>query len=68
VLRDVDGSSELIRAGVNGSVFTRDEDLAAVMRNVAQWSALRKEPRQILLPPAYRQDAAAEEYLRLLEG
>lgn len=68
VLRDVDGSSELIHAGVNGSVFTRDEELATVMRNVAQWSALRKEPRQNLLPPAYRQDAAAEEYLRLLEG
>jgi glycosyltransferase involved in cell wall biosynthesis len=68
VLRDVDGNSELVRAGDNGMLFERDADLPETMLKVARSSQLRAAPRDNLLPAAFRQDDAAARYLALLES
>ena len=67
VMRDVDGSSELITNGINGELFEKDEQLAekmaAILINSRQISA-----RKTLLPDAYRQEKATRQYLNLLNA
>jgi glycosyltransferase involved in cell wall biosynthesis len=66
VLRDADGNSELIRDGENGALFTDNQALADAMLRAARVS--RDQPgRKSLLPPAFRQEQAAGQYLALLE-
>jgi len=66
VLRDVDGNRELINNHA-GELFTCDEDLVACMRRVAE-SSRRRDKRESLLPPPFRQSNAAKRYLDLIEG
>lgn len=66
VLRDVDGNGELIREGVNGSLFKRDADLAASMlaaANLRQATAARSS----LLPDEFTQAYAERCFLQLIE-
>jgi glycosyltransferase involved in cell wall biosynthesis len=66
VLRDADGNSELIRDGENGALFTGNEALAEAMLRAARVSR-DQAARNSLLPPAFRQEQAAHQYLTLLE-
>lgn len=66
VLRDIDGNNELIRAGVNGMVFRRDEALKGAMIGAA---AIHRASAQSisLLPNPFRQQVAAMQYRDLME-
>ena len=66
VLRDVDGNADLLAVPASGALFERDEDLATAMLKVARFSRVRSD-KGSLLPPAFRQLAAARQYLSLLE-
>ena len=70
VLRAVDGNQELIRSGVTGVLFDRDEQLASAMVQAAhlartRWSA---GARASLLPHEFHQATAAHAYLNLVES
>jgi glycosyltransferase involved in cell wall biosynthesis len=67
VLRDVDGSSELIQEGVNGALFEKDSDLADAMLRALELSRNRNY-RSSLLPNNFRQQSAARKYMELLES
>jgi len=67
VLRDIDGSSELIHDGGNGALFGQDQDLASTMKRIAFWSRERQENRISLLPEVYRQHVAAQKYIDFFE-
>lgn len=67
VLRDADGNSELLREGSNGALFADDEGLADAMLRAAALSR-RRPQRDSLLPEAFRQGPAANQYLNLLES
>ncbi len=66
VLRNVDGNSELLDAPGSGALFMRDDDLVAAMLEAAAYTRGRAG-RPSLLPRGFRQDAAARQYLDLLE-
>ena len=68
VLREVDGNSELIRDGVNGTLFRETASLAGAMMATAAWSRARTGRRDSLLPDAYRQQSAVHKYLALLDS
>lgn len=66
VLRAVDGNAELIGQENSGTLFNHDDELAGSMAVAA------KQRRQLgrsscLLPPAFRQHAAARRYLQLID-
>jgi glycosyltransferase involved in cell wall biosynthesis len=67
VVREVDGSAELIRPGVNGELFTRDGELAGAIGRVV---SRPREPgvRHSLLPDGNRQQACARAFLDLVES
>jgi len=67
VLRDVDGSSELIQEGVNGTLFAKDDDLTDAILRALKLSRSRSS-RSSLLPDNFRQHYAARQYLELLES
>ena len=67
VLRAVDGNAELIREGVNGTLFRETASLAGAMMATAAWSRARTGKRDSLLPENYRQQSAVRKYLALLE-
>jgi glycosyltransferase involved in cell wall biosynthesis len=67
VLRAVDGNGELIREGVNGSLFQETASLAGAMMATAAWSRARTGKRHSLLPENYRQQSAVGKYLTLLD-
>lgn len=66
VLRDVDGNAELLAIPEAGILFSRDEDLSAAMLRAATFARARPI-KTSLLPPAFRQESAACQYLVLLE-
>jgi glycosyltransferase involved in cell wall biosynthesis len=68
VLRDIDGNAELIRSGVNGALFRKNEELAHVMYDLAVWSRSRMGSIESLLPSTFRQSVAAHQYLALMES
>ena len=68
VMRDVDGNSELIRPGVNGGLFRDDDQLTEVVLDTAEWSRKKILNRACLLPREFRQEAAAGNFLKLLNG
>ena len=68
VLRDIDGNDELVQPGENGILFKLEEELASAMRKVAVWSRGRDGARGSLLPPTFRQSAAAQRYMDLMES
>ena len=67
VLRDVDGSSELIQEGLNGVLFEKDDDLMDAIVHALKLSRNRTS-RSSLLPDKFRQQYAARKYLDLLES
>lgn len=66
VLRDVDGTRELLIDGFNGAVFRDERDLPDAMLRAAKLSR-RNRNRECLLPKAFRQHVAAVSYLKLME-
>jgi glycosyltransferase involved in cell wall biosynthesis len=66
VLRDADGNSELIRDSENGALFAANDALANAMLRAARISR-DCAVRDSLLPAGFRQQAAARQYLTLLE-
>lgn len=69
VLRDADGNSELIKNGINGTLFTNPEDLPSAMLRSAEISRRKNtaDLRPSLLPAGFRQEFAAHQYLKLVE-
>jgi len=67
VLRDVDGSSELVFEGKNGSLF-RDESKLAFSMLTAAGISRATEYRRCLLPDAFRQGFVAGQYLELFSS
>jgi glycosyltransferase involved in cell wall biosynthesis len=66
VLRNVDGNAELLTSAKAGYLFDGDDDLVTAMLKAAA-IARRRPIRTSLLPPAFRQRTAADQYLALLE-
>jgi hypothetical protein len=66
VLRDVDGTSELIQDGVNGCLFKEDSGLVDAIIRAIELSRSYSECK-VLLPEEFRQQNAAKKYLELLE-
>jgi glycosyltransferase involved in cell wall biosynthesis len=67
VLRNTDGNGELVETDVNGVLFDRDPDFAAACLKAARLGRAHA-PGEILLPPHYRQQAAARKFLQLVEN
>lgn len=67
VLRDVDGSSELIIEGKNGSTFRDETQLACSMLDAAEISR-STEYRECLLPHNFRQGYVKGQYLELISS
>jgi glycosyltransferase involved in cell wall biosynthesis len=67
VLREVDGSSELIIEGKNGSTFRHEAELAHSMLIAADISR-STEYRQCLLPYKFRQACVLRQYLDLIKS
>lgn len=66
VMRDVDGNSELITSGVNGELFVNDEQLAEKMEKLLM-TTRHTGFRKCLLPEDYRQEKAANQYIKLMK-
>ncbi|MDR7012320.1 glycosyltransferase involved in cell wall biosynthesis [Pseudomonas alcaliphila] len=66
VLRDVDGNAELVREGINGSLFRQDADLAASMMTAANLRPITAA-RSSLLPKEFTQEYAERCFVRLIE-
>ncbi len=66
ILRNIDGNSELIKDGVNGFLFKRDNDLLDAMLKSMNFSNSHLD-RESLLPKFYRQEECGKAYLELLE-
>lgn len=67
VLRDVDGNSELVQAGINGFLFNDDSKLPMAMLYAAELSRKQQGVPVSLLPTSFRQSFAAQAYLDLVE-
>lgn len=67
VLRNIDGNFELVSNGVNGVLFSRDEELPDAMLAAAKMGR-RSATRVSLLPPACAQMEAVRRYLDLMEA
>lgn len=67
VVRDVDGSGEVVRPGVNGMLFRDDGELADAMIRTAEWARERLTTSENLLPAHCRQADGAARYLSLVE-
>lgn len=68
VLRDVDGNGELIESGKNGFLFSDDSELWTMMLSAVELSRKQQGVSVSLLPPAFRQSFASDEYLKLVEN
>ncbi|MGH1440778.1 MAG: glycosyltransferase [Cellvibrionaceae bacterium] len=67
VVRNINGSSELVHDGVNGALFNEDADLPDVMLRVAKLSRSNEWFREVLIPECFRQYPSVEKYIKLLE-
>jgi glycosyltransferase involved in cell wall biosynthesis len=67
VLRDVDGNGELVANPEAGALFCRDADLGPVLTEVVIASR-KRDSACSLLPPAFRQEHAAQRYRELMEN
>lgn len=69
VLRNVDGNSELIMEGINGTLFSDDQDLADAIEQAAGLRRSKKSSVPTsLLPEYFSQGLGAKKYLQLVEG
>lgn len=68
VLRQVDANAELVREGMNGYLFEKDDDLVAAMTNAFELSRSNFSASKSLLPDGFRQDIQANKLLGLVEG
>ncbi len=67
ILRAQDGNDELIETGVNGALFHEESELADCIVETARWSRDQGHGGS-LLPEQFRQAAAAEKWLTLVES
>jgi glycosyltransferase involved in cell wall biosynthesis len=67
VLRNIEGSSEVILPGVNGELFQKDKELADTMLRAAVFSRTKLSDRKILTLSDYRQESAVRKYITLLQ-
>ncbi len=69
ILREVDGNSEVIVEGINGLLFSKDEELVEVMKDAALSVQNGTAPRGgTLLPPFFRQRENIEKFIALISG
>ena len=68
VVRNVDGADEIIRNGVNGYLFDRDEEISAIVGRALDLCPRTTAARPVLVPSQCRQKFAAERFRALLEG
>jgi glycosyltransferase involved in cell wall biosynthesis len=66
VLRDVDGSADLLAVPESGTLFVNEEDLPMAMQKAAYYSR-RRSDRYSLLPKAFQQNTAVSQFLKLLD-
>jgi len=65
VVRDIEGSSEIITPGVNGEIFRNDFELAEIMLKAANLSRTKLNNRKIITPTEFRQEIAIKKYTNL---
>lgn len=65
VLRRVDGNHELIKNGINGFLFEKEDELPDAMLKAAELSRRNCKKISNLLPNAFRQDVAYKRYFDL---
>ena len=58
ILRDIDGNSELVKNGVNGSLFSNENTLSEIMIAMAIESRTKKSYNSSLLPDNFRQSSS----------
>ena len=68
VVRNVDGADEIIRNGINGYLFDRDEEISAIVARALDLCPSTAAARPVLVPAQCRQKVAAERFLALVEG
>jgi glycosyltransferase involved in cell wall biosynthesis len=69
VLRNIDGNSELIENGVNGFLFSDDEELSGAILEAALLGRNRRKNRVLnLLPKAFRQQNCVKRFKMLMEA
>lgn len=67
VIRDIGGSSEIIKSGINGELFQKDNDLPSAMLKAAEFSRSKLLNRNILTLENHRQATAASKFLELIK-
>ncbi len=65
IVRDVDGNRELIKSGLNGDTFIRDEELTDAMYRMTQHDFADKG-RQNMLPDDFRQETNIRKFYELI--
>ena len=63
-MRNVDGNSELIKDGINGFLFSNDDELPNAMIKAMSF----KNNNKSLLPEFYSQAISSKKYLNLIES
>tara|TARA_B110000259_G_C14027883_1_gene405402 strand:+ start:3031 stop:4092 length:1062 start_codon:yes stop_codon:yes gene_type:complete len=64
IMRNVDGNSELIKDGINGFLFSNDDELPNAMIKAMSF----KNNNKSLLPEFYSQAISSKKYLNLIES
>jgi glycosyltransferase involved in cell wall biosynthesis len=67
MLRDVDGSAELIEPSFNGVLFQSDSQIPDALIAAAMLGRHTNPRRDCLLPARYRQNVASRRFLELME-
>ena len=67
VLRDIDGTSEIIESGINGEIFQKNSELSAAMLRAAKLSRTDLVDRKILTSGNFRQKLAVKKYINLFK-
>ena len=68
IVRDVDANDEVIRPGVNGYLFEKDENLVEAMSKAVHQMDNTKFKAVNLLPDAFRQDANIQAFLEVIRN
>ena len=65
-MRDIDGNSELLQDGFNGTLFNNEEDVAQMMIDWAKRSRTKKLYKSVLLMDKFRQEKSIELTIKTL--
>jgi glycosyltransferase involved in cell wall biosynthesis len=66
IMRDVDGNQEIIKHGINGDLFSSDNEFIKLISDKTINGPKRGGERKCLLPDEYRQGNCVERYMELL--